>query len=124
MLAVFEYPSASATVRSTAMEVEGFARRHFTVCGTEGTFHIQPLDNPSARIALSLERDGFTSGYQEVTLPRFTRYTADAADMAQIIRGEKESDFSYEHDLAVQEAMLGACGPVVLVGGRTESIVE
>jgi hypothetical protein len=30
----------------------------------------------------------------------------DAADMARIIRGEKESDFSYEHDLAVQRALL------------------
>jgi hypothetical protein len=26
------------------------------------------------------------------------------------IRGEKASDFSYEHDLAVQETLLAACG--------------
>ncbi len=110
MLAVFEYPSATATVRTTALEVEGFARRHITVCGTEGTFHIQPLDNPSARVALSMERDGYTSGYQEVTFPPFVRYVADAADMARIIRGEKQSDFSYAHDIAVQASTLAACG--------------
>ncbi len=46
MLAVFEYPQATATVKSSALEVEGFDRRHFVVCGTEGTFHIQPLDDP------------------------------------------------------------------------------
>ncbi|MCA9000012.1 MAG: Gfo/Idh/MocA family oxidoreductase, partial [Planctomycetaceae bacterium] len=41
MLAVLTYPRTIATVKSSAQEVEGFARRHFVVCGTEGTFHIQ-----------------------------------------------------------------------------------
>ena len=30
--------------------------------------------------------------------------------MALIVRGEKASDFSYEHDLTVQETLLAACG--------------
>ncbi|HKA06903.1 MAG TPA: Gfo/Idh/MocA family oxidoreductase, partial [Gemmataceae bacterium] len=46
-LAVLTYTRALATVNSSALEVEGFERRHFVVCGTEGTIHIQPLDNPS-----------------------------------------------------------------------------
>jgi hypothetical protein len=29
--------------------------------------------------------------------------------MARIVRGEKPSDFSYEHDLIVQETLLRAC---------------
>src|SRR5207244_3672917 len=49
MLAVLTYPRATATVKSSALEVEGFDRRHLVVCGTEGTYHIQPLDNPPAR---------------------------------------------------------------------------
>ena len=109
MLAVFEYPRAIATVKSSALEVEGFARRHFVVCGTGGTFHIQPLDNPSARIALSSRREGYGRGYQEVQFPKYTRYVADAADMARILRGEKETDFPYSHDLNVQRAVLQAC---------------
>jgi predicted dehydrogenase len=113
MLAVLEYPRATATVKSSAMEVEGFARRHFAVCGTEGTFHIQPLDNPSARVALSKPRGKYRQGYQEVTFPKYTRYIADAADMAQVIRGEKASDFSYEHDLTVQTTLLQACGMTI-----------
>src|SRR3954464_11740869 len=40
MLAVLSYPRALATVKSSALEVEGFDRRHLVVCGTEGTFHI------------------------------------------------------------------------------------
>ncbi len=110
MLAVLRYPRAIATVKSSAQEVEGFARRHFVVCGTGGTFHIQPLDAPSARVALSETRGDYKAGYQDITFPKFNRYVADAADMAQVIRGEKESDFTYDHDLAVQRTLLKACG--------------
>lgn len=109
-LAVLTYPRATATVRSTALEVEGGERRHLVVCGTEGTFHIQPLDNPAARVSLSRDRDGYRKGTQAVTFPRYTRYVADAADMARVIRGEKSSDFPPAHDLAGQETLLKACG--------------
>lgn len=109
MLAVFEYPKATATVRSTALEVDGFSRRHLTVCGTQGTFHIQPLDDPSVKVSLSAARADYPKGLQTISLPKYVRYVDDAADMAKIIREEKTSDFSYDHDLAVQTAVLHAC---------------
>jgi hypothetical protein len=80
------------------------------VCGTEGTFHIQPLDNPSARVSLSQARGEYKKGTQDVTFPKYTRYVDDAADMARAIRGEEVFEFSYEHDYAVQETLLKACG--------------
>lgn len=110
MLAVLEYPKATATVRSTAMEVDGGERRHLVVCGTEGTFHIQPLDNPAARIALSKPRESYRRGLQDATFPKYVRYVDDAADIARVLRGEKETAFSYDHDLAVQAAVLEGCG--------------
>jgi predicted dehydrogenase len=110
MLAVLTYPRATATVKSSAMEVEGGERRHLVVCGSDGTFQIQPLDNPSARVALSRPRGEYRKGYQEIRFPKYVRYIDDAADMARIIRGEKPADFSYEHDFAVQETLLKACG--------------
>ena len=110
MLAVLEYPRATATVRSSVIEINGGARRHLTVCGTEGTFHIQPLDNPTAIITLSKPQGTYKAGTQETPLPKYTRYVDDARDMARIIRGEKPSDFPPPHDLAVQTALLQACG--------------
>ena len=110
MLAVAEYPHAIAGIKSSAQEVEGFARRQFTVCGTEGTFHIQPLDRPDVWLALSRPRDRFRKGVQQKKIGPYTRYTGDATDLARIIRGEKDTDFSYDHDLAVQETVLRACG--------------
>lgn len=109
-LAVLAYPRATATVKSSALEVEGFERRHLTVCGTEGTFHIQPLDSPAVRLSLARPRGTYLAGTQEVKLPKYVRYVDDAADMARVIRGEKASDFSYEHDWIVQSTLLEACG--------------
>jgi predicted dehydrogenase len=110
MLAVLEYPKATATVKSSAEEVDGFARRHFVLCGTSGTFQIQPLDSPAIRLTLDRDRGEYRRGTHDIALPKFTRYGADAADMARIIRGEKETDFSYSHDLNVQETVLRASG--------------
>jgi predicted dehydrogenase len=110
MLAVLSYPGATATVKSSALEVEGGDRRHLVVCGTEGTFHIQPLDNPAARVSLSQARGAYKKGTQDVAFPKYTRYADDAADMARAIRGEGAFGFSHDHDYAVQETLLKACG--------------
>jgi predicted dehydrogenase len=110
VLGVFDFPRAVATVTASAVEVDGEARRHLVVCGTEGTFHIQPLDSPAARVALSKPRGDYKRGYQDVTFPKFDRYVADAADMARVIRGEKAHDWPPEHDLNAQESLLRACG--------------
>jgi len=112
MLAVFEYPKATATVKSSAVEFDGGSRRHFVVCGTAGTFHIQPLDSPAIRLTLERAGGEYKKGTQDIPLPKFTRYTADAADMARILRGEKETDFPYSHDITVQQSVLTASGVV------------
>jgi predicted dehydrogenase len=110
MLAVLEYERATATIRSSVNEVEGFARRHLTVCGSEGTYHLQPLDDPAAKVALSKARGDYQAGYQDVAFPRYVRYADDAADLARIVRQEKDPDLSYEHDYAVQRTVLQASG--------------
>jgi predicted dehydrogenase len=110
MLAVLEYPRATATVRSSVNEIEGFSRRHLVVCGSEGTFHIQPLDKPLVRLALHQARGEYAAGVQEIEMPEYVRYVDDAADLAMVVRHEKEADFSYEHDYAVQRTVLLSCG--------------
>lgn len=108
MLAVFEYPKATATVRTSVNEIDGFARRHLTVCGSEGTFHIQPLDRPKARVTFSKPRGKYKAGYQDIEFPSYERYVADAADLASIVRHEKEPDFDYQHDLDVFDSVMKA----------------
>ncbi|WP_245764663.1 Gfo/Idh/MocA family protein [Planctomicrobium piriforme] len=105
-LAMLAWPKANATIRSSAQEVDGFRRRHLVVCGTEGTFQIQPLDDPAVILTLAEPRGEYVAGTHTISLPKFHRYVADAADMARIIRGEKPSDFSYEHERIVQRTLL------------------
>jgi hypothetical protein len=92
------------------LEVGGTGRRQFVVCGTQGTFEIRPLEPPAARYTLDRDRGEFEKGTHEAKVGPYERYVADAADMAKIIRGEKAPDWSYAHDLAVQEAVLRASG--------------
>ena len=110
MLAVFEYPRATATVRSSVVEVMGGRRRQFVICGYEGTIVVRPLEPPQLELTLETPRGGFESGKQVVKLPAVAgRYDGAFLDMYRVIRGEKEHDFSHEHDLAVQLALLQAC---------------
>lgn len=111
MLAVLDYPKAVATVKSSGLEVDGGARRHFVVCGTEGTFHIQPLDRPAVRLTLSKNCGDYKKGARDIPFePPYRRYVGDAVDLAKIIRGEKKSEYPSGHDLAVQETVLRASG--------------
>ena len=65
---------------------------------------------PNVIYTLDQDRGEYQKGRHEVKFGNYPRYVGDAADMARIIRGEKECDFPYEHDLAVQEAVLLASG--------------
>lgn len=110
-LAVLEYPEATATIRTAAMEFDGFKRRQFVVCGDQGTVDIRPMEPPKMLLALAEARGGFRKGYQDVQLEHnLGRYDGEFTDFAACIRGEKEFAWSYAHDIAVFETVLRASG--------------
>lgn len=109
--AVLEYPHATAVIHSSLIEVGGEARRQFTVSGEQGTVEVRPLEAPKVRLSLDRPQGEFKKGWQDVEMPKMTgRYDAELIDLAAVIRQEKEFAFSYDHDLAVQETLLQACG--------------
>jgi predicted dehydrogenase len=113
-LAVFEFPKATATIRSAVIEVEGGKRRQFVVCGDQGTVDIRPLEPPRLLLALSRARGKYKEDYQEVRLPRMPgRYDDQLIEFARLIRGEIKSDgtpYTPAHDLVAHEALLLASG--------------
>ena len=110
-LAVLEYPRATATIRTAAIEVEGYKRRQLVVCGDEGTIEIRPLEPPKLSLTLKKSRDSFQAGRQEVALPSIPgRYDEQLIELAEVIRGERENPYPLEHELLVQEALLAASG--------------
>ncbi len=109
-LAICEYPKATATIRSAVIEVDGFRRRQFVVCGDEGTLEIRPLE-PAKTVQLTLTRacGPYKKGAQTIDMPPVSgRYDDELSDLAKIIRSEKKDQFGREHDLAVHEAVLRA----------------
>jgi len=111
MLAVFDYPKATATVRSSVVEPVGFRRRQFVVVGTEGVIDIRPLEPPQMDLVLEQSHGSYKKGVQTPQLPRSTgRYDGEFLDLAAVIRQEKEFAWSAEHDLATHEAILKASG--------------
>ncbi|MCP4192403.1 MAG: Gfo/Idh/MocA family oxidoreductase [Planctomycetaceae bacterium] len=108
-LAVFEYPKATATIRSALIEVEGNRRRQFIVCGDQGTIVIRPLEAPRLELTLAKDQGSFKKGTQLVKLPSSPgRYHGSWKEMANTVSGEARFPFSHAHDMAVQRAILVA----------------
>ena len=108
---MLEYPKATATVRSALVEVEGWQRRQFVVCGTKGTIEIKPLEPPVVRLALEEPKGKFKKGYQTVEMPpEKERYDDQLRQFAATIRNEIRPTYSYQHDLIVQKTVLKAAG--------------
>ncbi len=111
MLAIFDYPKATATIRSAMIEVDGFRRRQFIVVGSEGTIILRPLEKPVLELTLEAAKDGQAKGSHFVKLPTLEgRYDGDFLEMAAVLKGEKEFPFSYQHDLDVQKSVLLGSG--------------
>lgn len=110
-LAVFEYPQATATIRVSVTEFDGWKRRQFVVAGTEGTIEIRPLEPPQLTLTLKKPRGKFASGTRKVALPAMPgRYDDQLIELAQVARGQVQPEYTSDHDLAVQKLVLQASG--------------
>lgn len=119
-LAVLEYPRASASIRASIVEVKGFERRQFVVCGTKGTAEICPLEHSADRCAieplhvkltLSEPCGEFAAGTHLVDVGVINgRYTGQLTELARAVRGEIQNPFPYSHEYIVHEALLAASG--------------
>lgn len=108
-LAVFQYPNALASVKSAGVEVGGFARRHLVVCGSKGTYHMQPLDAPDVKVAFDESHAGYKKGYQDIKFGNYSRYVKDVSELAKWVRGQADPEYTYDHDYTVQKTLLKAC---------------
>lgn len=111
--ALLEYEKALCTVRTTSVEVNGYGRRQFVVCGTKGTAEIKPLERPTC-LSVSFSKDS-PAVYQDsktfVDVPgNGQRYDAQLKDLYAMVLGQKENPYSYAHELAVQRTTLACCG--------------
>ena len=107
VLGTFEFDPAVATVKSHARNGE----RYFYVFGEQGSIQIDNPDRPRVRLTLSEPHAEFKAGTHAVPVGPSPRYLPDLNDLAGAIReGRWVEHFTADHDLAVQRALLQACG--------------
>ncbi len=109
-LAVFEFESAVATLEVTAMDVGPFPRRRLEVYGTAGSIVIEPLEPPRVLACFDSPPDGHPEGWHEVDVPAYQRYADDFEELASCVRSGDALSYNGEHDIAVQRALMRACG--------------
>lgn len=114
-LAVLEYEKALARIYASSIEVNGWGRRQFVVCGETGTISILPIENDVAMTFSDL--DIAKSHYQDmkekidvVDIPKDSRYDTMVQDFASYIKGTLENPFSYDHEIAVHKVLTRICG--------------
>ncbi len=113
-LGVFEYDQGMATIDIAAMEPRPNARR-YEVYGTEGSAIILEPFEPATvmRLCLTRARAPYPAGEVMVPIRSQTRqalYELELASLLDVIRGAKQRDRPYDHELAVQETLIRACG--------------
>jgi len=110
---IFEFERAIAILDIAALETRPNARR-FEVYGTKGSAIMEPME-PAEKIRLCLDeaRGGYEAGVQDVPVELQSRqdtYELELESFVGAIRGEKEPDRSYAHELLVQETVLRGVG--------------
>jgi predicted dehydrogenase len=111
-LAVFEYPNAWGIIEVPALEMAPHSRR-IEVYGTEGACTIPHLGsghlaNRNIQV-LEVYRTG-AKDWRSLELEARTLQISDLREFAAVVGGKKQPDYSMDHDLAVQEALLRASG--------------
>jgi predicted dehydrogenase len=111
-VAIYGFERAWGILEVPALEVVPHQRR-IEVYGTEGACIIPHLG--SGHLAnkniqpLEVYRKG-KPAWERLDLPAATLQIADLREFAAVVAGKKAPDYSMEHDLTVQEALLKASG--------------
>ena len=117
-LAVLEYPRATATVRVSVEEVEGYKFRRLIICGTLGTAELCPIEYQDyyhtplkVRLPLKHPQGGYEAGTHIVDCgPLGGRYEPQLIEFARSIRGEIVNPVTAEHEYLLHKTLLQACG--------------
>ena len=123
-MAVFEYPHGVSTVKTSAAEYGGYARRHLVVTGAEKTVELRPIEvdtgNGNERYTVRTEYTQQPWRDTGVTTrsANFFRYDPMLEAFARQIRGEEENPFTPGYELLVYKTLLTCCG----MGGMKDAI--
>ena len=105
-------------IRTSSHMPGGIDGRRLRIDGTNGTLEICPIerfDGESLTLEMVLKNPagGYAAGCHVLDFGVLCdRYRDQLEDLASIVRGDKDNDQDYDHDLLVHETTLKACGIV------------
>ena len=113
--AVFEYKNGISTVEATSAEVNGYGRRQLVVCGTKGTYEIEPIESPTRAYFIPFEQSATYANRRGEPLELrpydpWGRYDDMMKDFAKFVRGEAKNPYTYTYELAIQKLVMYCCG--------------
>lgn len=110
-LAVLEYPKALARIYNSAVEVNGYGRRQFVICGSKGTASILPMERPT--VMTWSDTDICTHHHKSLYVPievqdltAQERYDEEVHCFHDYVLGIRENPWTYEHDYLVQKVLM------------------
>ena len=109
--AILEYPKAMARITNSSVEVNGYGRRQFVVCGSKGTVNIVPIERPTRMTYADLDmgctqHNDVHTQVEVEDLPANARYDQMMQCFHGYITGEKQNPYSYQHDYLVQKLLM------------------
>ncbi len=117
-MAVFEYKNGVSFVKTTAVELGGFARRQIVVSGSLKTVEIKPIEmysDPRGSDTLYSEVTEYVEpGWLEFGDKKrseiFGRYDDMMSAFAEFVRGERENPNTPDYELKLYKTVLKCCG--------------
>ena len=107
-----------STVKTSAAEFNGFARRQLVISGTKGTIEVYPLETGSPRGTVSYarfttqdhEQSPFRDCSEKWECEPFERYDNMLLHFAKLVRRECENPYDYDYEIAMFKLFTKCCG--------------
>lgn len=112
--AVFEYENGTSFVKTTAVEIGGYARRQFVVTGSKGTIELKPFemyDNGQYHYTEKTEYHSskWNNRGEFTKTPPFDRYDTMMKRFAKYVRGEKTNPYTLDYELELYKTIHKCC---------------
>lgn len=115
-MALFEYKKGISFVKTTAIELGGYARRQLVVTGTKKTVELKPLE-----MYYDIVEDVYTQVTEYTSeawkdrgktydSPVCNRYDSMMKSFAEMVSGKKENICDYDYEIKLHKYILEACG--------------
>ena len=120
---LFKYPHGLSFIKTCSEEYNGFFRRQLVICGSKGTIEVKPIEAsyPAGKgtpknicskakvVWKDIETNNWGESGEDWVSEPFNRYDAMMHDFAQIVRGEKQNDYSYDYELKLFKMVMKCC---------------